>query len=120
MLGTLYVVLEAHARCATLYLQGPLDAEAAERALTLCGALPPAIRDLRIDARGLDLGDALTAAALRAVVRTWHLTGADQAAARGVVTISLQDRGLGETRSGHVPFARRKSSAAALQGCHHI
>lgn len=114
--GTTYVVLEAHARCATLYLRGPLSAACLERAVALCGALPPAVSDLRIDARALDADDDWTAAALRAVVRAWHATACDDGPARGAVTISLQDRSRDETASGHFPGDPRDIPAAPSAG----
>lgn len=102
--GALHVVLEAHVRCATLYLRGPLTDAVLRRALALCGALPPAVCDLRIDARGVDALDAWSTAALRALARAWRVTGAF-AEPRGAVTISLHDRGAHETRSLDLPRA---------------
>ena len=117
--GTLFVVLESHARGATLYLRGPLDAAAVERAATLCAALPPQVRALRIDGRGLPVADPWTRTALRGIVAAWrstrpHLVDVTdaEAAERGAVTISLHDCAVGETRSGQLPGATEDPRAA--------
>lgn len=114
MEGTLYVVLEAHARCATLYLRGALTHAVLDRALVLCGALPPAVRDLRIDARAVDGAGEWVSAALGAVAQAWRATGmlADQP--RGVVTISLHGRGQDETGSSEVPRVLEPFRAAPV------
>ena len=116
--GTLFVVLEAHARCATLYLRGPLDAAAVERAVALCGALPPAVRALRVDARHLPVHDPWTHTALRGIVAAWRSTrddADDLGEAPAAVTISLQGCGIGETGSRQLPGALEDSRAALAQ-----
>lgn len=101
--GTMYVVLEAHARCATLYLRGPLTHAVLERAVALCGALPSAVGDLRIDARGVDAADAWVSAGIGAIARAWRAPGGLADPPRGAVTISLHARGPAETGSSDVP-----------------
>ena len=112
MASTVFVVLEAHARCATLYLRGSAEPAALERAVALCGALPPAVRDLRIDARGLPAHDAWTHAALAGIVAAWRSMRGDDALPAPAVTISLHDRGQSETGAGEVPFATDDARAA--------
>lgn len=99
---TLYVVLEANARCAVLYLRGPLHSATLERAVVLCAALPPQIAELRIDARDVPLMDPGTHAGLRALVGAWR-SSRDGGPSRSLVTISLHDRALVETGSGQLP-----------------
>lgn len=111
MPGTVFVVLEAHARCATLYLSGSFDPAAAERAVRLCAALPADVSDLRVDARALAREDVHAHASLHAVVRAWR--DAREGGARStLVTISLQDRAPAETGSGQLPGARHEPEAS--------
>ncbi|HYD54971.1 MAG TPA: hypothetical protein VEA99_20210 [Gemmatimonadaceae bacterium] len=108
--GTWFVVLEAHGHCATLYLQGELETREAERAVTLCAALPPAVRTLRIEARGVSPENRALMATVRALEMLWTTTrepadrpGPGGARAPVVVTISLHDRADAVTGSGQRP-----------------
>ena len=112
MASAVFVVLEAHAHCATLYLRGSVQSAALERAVALCGALPPAVRDLRIDARELPADDARTHLVLAGIIAVWRSMRADDALPLPAVTISLQDRGPCETRFGEVPVATDGNRAA--------
>jgi hypothetical protein len=105
MASAVFVVLEAHAHCATLYLRGSVQSAALERAVALCGALPPAVRDLRVDAREVPAGDTRTHAALAGIVSAWKSMRDGDALPLPAVTISLRDRGRRETRCGEVPIA---------------
>jgi hypothetical protein len=112
MESAVFVVLEAHAHCATLYLRGSVQPAALERAVMLCGALPPAVRALRIDARDLPVHDVLTHGTIAGIVSAWRSMRIDDALPTPAVTISLQDRGPRETRLGEVPVATDGASAA--------
>jgi hypothetical protein len=98
--GTWFMVLEAHARSATLYLRGAPGAREWEQAVTLCTALPPDVRHLRIEARGVPAEHPALAVLLRALRRRWVATRVGHGGASAVVTVSLHDRGEGVTAHG--------------------
>lgn len=119
MNGRCFVVLEAHARSATLYLQGELAPAEIDRAVALCASLPREIATLRIDARGVPAANVAlhtivgTLEHLWAVTRGCRIDGqAVLAAASGsspcVVTASLHDRAEPVTGSGHYPGDRTR------------
>jgi len=110
--SAVFVVLEAHARCATLYLRGSVEPAALDRAVALCGAMPPAVRDLRIDARELPAHDAATHAALAGIAAAWQSMRGHVSLPAPAVTISLHDRESRETRPIEVPVATDGSRAA--------
>lgn len=49
--------MEAHACAATAYVCGPLNASVAARTILACRALPPDVRGVRIDLRGVTICD---------------------------------------------------------------
>jgi hypothetical protein len=113
MSGSLFVVLESHARCATLYLSGRIGPAEFERAIALCSALPAEVTDLRIDARAMALEEASRHPGLRALVATWR-DSRECSPQPAVVTISLHDRAPSETGSGHYPVTRTPPEATLV------
>ena len=74
--------VEAHAYAATAYVTGPLTAGVAARAITLCRALPPAIRGVRVDLRAMSVCDIDALVMLEAYIVEWS---ADRRGVSGVV-----------------------------------
>lgn len=114
MNGRCFVVLEAHARSATLYLQGELAPPEIDRAVALCASLPSEIASLRIDARGVPGANAALHTIVGTLEHLWAITRGRRidghailAAAKGaspcVVTLSLHDRAEPVTGSGQYP-----------------
>jgi hypothetical protein len=109
MEGTWFVVLEAHAAGATLYLHGELGAREAENAVSLCAALPPGVERLRIDARGVPRDDDTLRTIVHTLTQLWALTRDEGRGARAgerrasSVTVSLHDRAEAVTRPGQHP-----------------
>jgi ABC-type transporter Mla MlaB component len=75
--------LESHPQGATLYVRGALSVCAALRALDRCAELPPRVRALRVDLRGVRFFDP---SALDAVA---HLLGRWRAERTGVTRVKL-------------------------------
>ena len=83
MLPSLHSTLEAHAHAATLYLHGTLLPHAVVGAFRPCYTLPPGVRRLRVDLRGVAGAQHAAADTLAILLREWERTR------RGVARIDL-------------------------------
>ena len=63
--------IETHPSAATAYVSGRLTASLAARAIMVCRALPPAIRGVRVDLRGVTIADVHALAMLEAHIVEW-------------------------------------------------
>ena len=94
--------MEAHACAATAYLCGPLNASVAARTILACRALPPDVRGVRVDLRGVTVCDVDALNMLEVLLLEWssERRGVNRIVIRtsGPVTRSLQFRTRFETR----------------------
>ena len=67
------VSVEAHAFSATAYVTGPLTAAVVVRAVMACRALPPAVRGVRIDLRGVTMCDLDALVMLESHIIEWRV-----------------------------------------------
>lgn len=70
----LQYTLEAHAAAATLYLHGTLLPQGAVTALRACFSLPPAVRRLHVDLRGVGAAHAGASDTLAILLEEWTTT----------------------------------------------
>jgi hypothetical protein len=63
--------LEAHACAATAYVCGPLSASIAARTILACRALPPDVRGIRVDLRGVTVCDVDALMMLEVLLLEW-------------------------------------------------
>lgn len=63
--------IEAHANGATAYFCGPLNASVAARAILACRALPPEVRGVRVDLRGVTVCDMDALVMLEVLLLDW-------------------------------------------------
>ena len=77
--SSLHIAVEAHSCAATLYLSGTLTIAGALRAGTACEELPPRVKTLRVDLRGLIAPAPLTLRALAIALRRWRVSRAGNA-----------------------------------------
>jgi hypothetical protein len=75
--------LESHPRAATLYVRGALSARALLEAFERCAELPPHVRALRVDLRGVRLFDPRALDALARMLGRWR------AERRGMTRVEL-------------------------------
>ena len=64
--------IEANAVSATAYVTGPLTAGLAAQAIMGCRALPPAVRGVRVDLRGVSILDAHALTMLESYILDWR------------------------------------------------
>jgi len=64
--------MEAHARGATAYVCGPLDAGIAARAILACRTLPPDVRHVRVDLRGVTVCEVDALVMLEVLLLEWR------------------------------------------------
>lgn len=67
------VSVEAHASSATAYVAGPLTAGVVVRAVMACRALPPTVRSVRIDLRGVSTCDLDALVMLESYLIEWRV-----------------------------------------------
>ena len=67
------VSVEAHASSATAYVMGPLTAAVVVRTVMACRALPPAVRGVRIDLRGVTMCDLDALVMLESHIIEWRV-----------------------------------------------
>jgi hypothetical protein len=65
--------MEAHVGAATAYVCGPLTAGVAARAILACRALPPVVRGVRVDLRGVSVCDVDALVMLEALLLEWMI-----------------------------------------------
>ena len=63
--------MEAHACAATAYVCGPLNASIAARTILACRSLPPDVRGVRIDLRGVTVCDVDALTMLEVLLLEW-------------------------------------------------
>ena len=63
--------VEAHACAATAYVSGPLDTSIAARTILACRALPPDVRGVRVDLRGVTVCDVDALMMLEVLLLEW-------------------------------------------------
>jgi len=63
--------IEAHENGATAYVCGPLDASVAARAILACRFLPPDVRAVRVDLRGVTVCDVDALVMLEVLLLDW-------------------------------------------------
>lgn len=63
--------MEAHACAATAYVCGPLNASVAARTILACRALPPDVRGVRVDLRGVTVCDVDALMMLEVLLIEW-------------------------------------------------
>ncbi|HEY5415080.1 MAG TPA: hypothetical protein VIK41_09665 [Gemmatimonadaceae bacterium] len=64
--------MEAHARGATAYICGPLNASIAARTILACRALPPHVRGVRVDLRAVTMCDVDALMMLEVLLLEWR------------------------------------------------
>lgn len=63
--------IESHTGAATAYVSGPLTASIAARVIRACNTLPPAVRGIRVDLRGLSVCDVDALVMLEVLLLEW-------------------------------------------------
>ena len=63
--------MEAHASAATAYVCGPLNASIAARTILACRSLPPDVRGVRVDMRGVTVCDVDALMMLEVLLLEW-------------------------------------------------
>lgn len=72
MILTSQLAIEAHSSAATAYINGPLTASVAARAIMACRLLPPTIRSIRVDLRSVSVCDLDALTMLEALIVEWR------------------------------------------------
>ena len=65
------ISMEAHAGAATAYVSGPLTSAIAARTIFACRTLPPGVRDVRVDLRGVSVLDVDALMMLEVLLLDW-------------------------------------------------
>ena len=65
------LTIEAHIGAATAYVSGPLTAGVAARAILACRVLPPVVRGVRVDLRGVSVCDVDALVMLEVLLLEW-------------------------------------------------
>ena len=102
------LAIEAHTGAATAYINGPLTASIAARAIMACRLLPPTIRGIRVDLRSVSVCDLDALAMLEALIVEWR------AERRGVSRV-IYPRLRGRDAFVAIPCAIRDAPDAELR-----
>src|SRR5690348_18292899 len=100
--------MEAHASAASAYVSGPLTAGVAARAILACRALPPGVRAVRVDLRGVSVCEVDALTMLEALLIEWRTER------RGVTRVAYP-RLPGRDAFVAVPCATRDAPGAELR-----